>query len=102
MSKILTGRVISVKTPKTIVVNIAGSRIHPIYKKRYPVSKKIMAHAPDGQVSVGDLVSLVETRPLSARKRFKLLKVIQKAGIEFRETDATADVEELDKEEPTE
>ncbi len=95
MAKILTGRVISAKTPKTIVVNIVGSRTHPIYKKRYPVSKKIMAHVEDNSAKVGDLVSLIETRPISARKRFKLLEIIQKAGIEFQEADATADVEEV-------
>jgi small subunit ribosomal protein S17 len=53
-----------------------------------------MAHDPKNEAKIGDLVEISETRPISARKRFKLSKIIKRGGVHFEETDATADVPE--------
>lgn len=92
MAKTLTGRVVSDKTEKTIVINIVERKTHPIYKKQYTVNTKHMAHDEKSEAKVGDLVSIVETRPISARKHFKLLKIIERGGVVFSEADAVADI----------
>ena len=94
MSRILTGRVISDKTNKTIVISVASRKTHPIYKKQYTRNTKFMAHDEANEAKAGDLVVIRETRPLSARKRFILDRIIEKAYVGFEETDATADVPE--------
>ena len=86
MSKTLVGTVSSDKANKTIIVDVHAHKTHPIYKKAYSVTKKFMAHDEKNQAQVGDKVSIVETRPLSARKRFILVKVIQKATISADKT----------------
>ena len=58
-----------------------------------------MAHDEKNEAKVGDKVMIVETRPLSARKRFNLDKIVERAGVRFEEADATADVPEEPKEE---
>lgn len=78
MAKRLVGRVTSDKTDKTIVVRVVTHKTHPVYKKRYIASKKFMAHDEQNEAKIGDKVSIVETRPLSARKRFILSKVIER------------------------
>ncbi len=55
---------------KTISVEIQSSRQHPLYKKRFRVSKKFLVHDEKEQYKVGDVVTIYEVRPLSARKRF--------------------------------
>lgn len=65
-----TGTVTSTKMAKTIVVKVDSYRIHPLYKKRFRVSKKYYAHAVDGAHKVGDTVTIYETRPLSKLKRW--------------------------------
>lgn len=94
MTRQLTGRVTSDKTDKTIVITVASRKTHPIYKKQYTRNTKFMAHDEVNQARTGDLVVIRETRPLSARKRFTLDRIIEKAYIGFKETDATADVPE--------
>jgi small subunit ribosomal protein S17 len=94
MARQLTGTVTSDKTDKTIVISVRERRTHPIYKKQYTVNTKFMAHDAKNQAKVGDLVVIKETRPISARKRFALDKIIEKAGARFQESDATADVPE--------
>src|SRR6185503_11102772 len=94
MARQLTGTVTSDKTDKTIVISVRERRTHPIYKKQYTVNTKFMAHDEKNQAKVGDLVIIKETRPISARKRFALDKIIEKAGARFEESDATADVPE--------
>jgi small subunit ribosomal protein S17 len=94
MARQLTGTVTSDKTDKTIVISVRERRTHPIYKKQYTVNTKFMAHDAKNQAKVGDLVVIKETRPISARKRFALDKIIEKAGTRFQESDATADVPE--------
>ncbi|MBI1952143.1 30S ribosomal protein S17 [Candidatus Saccharibacteria bacterium] len=92
MSRQLTGRVTSDKPDKTIVISVASRKTHPIYKKQYTRNTKFMAHDERNEAKKGDLVIIRETRPLSARKRFTLDSIVEKAHIAFVEDDATADV----------
>lgn len=92
MARILTGRVVSDKNDKTIVISVASRKTHRLYKKQYTRNTKFMAHDEKNQAKVGDLVAIAETRPLSARKRFRLDRIIEKKHVGFEETDATADV----------
>lgn len=90
MAKTLIGTVSSDKTDKTIVVTVRTRKTHPIYRKQYTVSKKFMAHDEKNEAHVGDRVAIIETRPLSARKRHTLDKVLEKAGIEHVEAESEA------------
>ncbi len=87
MAKTLIGVVSSDKSDKTIVITIQSRKTHPLYKKQYTVTDKFMAHDEKNTAKVGDKVSIVETKPLSAKKRFKLDRVIEKAGIKFADSD---------------
>lgn len=79
--KVLRGKVVSDKMEKTIVVEVATSKSHPLYGKRVKYSKKYKAHDELGEAKIGDTVEIMETRPLSATKHFRLVKVIEKAVI---------------------
>lgn len=92
MARQLTGRVVSDKTDKTIVISVATRKTHPIYKKQYTRNTKFMAHDEKNEAKTSDLVIIRETRPLSSRKHFILDKIVEKAHAGFEETDATADV----------
>lgn len=92
MTRILSGRVVSDKSDKTIIIKVASRKTHPIYKKQYTISRRFMAHDDKNEAKVGDLVEIRECRPLSAKKRFMLDKIIEKVQAGFEETDATADV----------
>mgnify|MGYP001545437215 CR=1 FL=1 len=81
MSKTIIGIVSSNKTDKTIVVTVQTKKTHPIYRKQYSVSKKFMAHDEKNEAQVGDKVAIVETRPLSARKRHTLDHIIEKPAL---------------------
>ena len=81
MSRSLTGRVVSTKMDKTIVVAVERRKSHPLYKKSYLVTTKFQAHDEKGQANDGDMVEITETRPISKKKHFKLAKVIEKAVI---------------------
>jgi len=81
MAKQLIGTVSSTKGDKTIVVTINTRKTHPLYRKQYTVSKKFMAHDEKNEAEVGDKVAIVETRPLSARKRHALERVIEKPAL---------------------
>lgn len=94
MAKQLTGTVSSDKVDKTIVISVRTRKTHPLYKKQYTVNTKFMAHDEKNEAKIGDLVVIVETKPLSARKRFKLDKIIERSGVRFEEADATADIPE--------
>jgi small subunit ribosomal protein S17 len=71
--KILSGKVVSTKMKDTIVVSIDSFKKHPKYGKFIKRQNKIMAHDLGNTKKEGDIVEIVETRPLSARKHFKLL-----------------------------
>ncbi len=81
MAKTLIGTVSSNKPDKTIIVTVVTRKTHPIYKKQYSVSTKFMAHDEKNECLVGDRVSIVETRPLSARKRYTFEKLISRPAI---------------------
>ncbi|HUP26127.1 MAG TPA: 30S ribosomal protein S17 [Candidatus Limnocylindrales bacterium] len=87
MAKTLQGVVSSDSGDKTIVVTVATRMTHPIYKKQYTVTRKFMAHDEQNEAKRGDRVIIEETRPLSARKRFALLKVTVKAPITHEESE---------------
>lgn len=78
MAKTIIGTVSSSKTDKTIVVTVQTRKTHPIYRKQYTESKKFMAHDEKNEAQVGDKVAIVETRPISARKHFRLERIIEK------------------------
>jgi small subunit ribosomal protein S17 len=78
MAKTIIGTVSSNKTDKTIVVTVLTRKTHPLYRKQYTVSKKFMAHDEQNEAQVGDKVAIVETRPVSARKRFRLSEILEK------------------------
>lgn len=79
--KVYTGVVTSNKMEKTITVAVNTYKKSPLYGKRVRVTKKFHAHDEEGLAGMGDTVSIMETRPLSKTKRFRLLKVIQKADL---------------------
>lgn len=81
MAKVLIGIVASNKTDKTIVVSVTSSKTHPLYKKQYSRSKRFMAHDEKNEAEVGDKVAIIETRPLSANKRHRLQRIIEKPVI---------------------
>jgi len=80
-TKTLTGVVSSNKPDKTIIVTVATRKMHPIYKKQYNQNTKFMAHDEKNEALVGDKVIIEETRPLSARKRFTLQKIVLRPAI---------------------
>ena len=79
--KVYQGRVVSDKNDKTIVVEVATRKTHPIYGKRVKYSKKYTAHDENNTAKVGDIVRIMETRPLSKTKRFRLVEVVEEAVI---------------------
>ena len=76
--KTRVGKVISNKMDKSIIVAIERKIIHPIYKKYFKKTTKFMAHDQNNVANIGDIVKIMETRPLSARKRWRLVEVIEK------------------------
>ena len=64
---------------KTITVIVETKKTHPLYGKRVKYSKKFKAHDENNEARMGDKVEIMETRPLSATKRFRLVKIIEKA-----------------------
>ena len=79
--KVYTGRVVSDKMDKTITVLVETYKTHPLYGKRVKYSKKFKAHDEQNEAKIGDIVRIMETRPLSATKRFRLVEVTQVAVI---------------------
>jgi small subunit ribosomal protein S17 len=77
----LVGKVVSARGDKTISVLVEGYKNDPIYKKRVRYSKKFAAHDEKNVAKVGDKVRIVETRPLSKTKHFRLVEVVEKAVI---------------------
>ena len=75
----IVGIVVSDSMDKTISVQVSRSVQHPIYRKFVTRSKKVKAHDEQNQAKVGDKVLLMETRPLSKTKRFRLVEVLEEA-----------------------
>ena len=78
--KVYQGHVVSDKMDKTITVVIDTYKSDPIYCKRVKDSKKYYAHDEHNEAKTGDTVQIMETRPLSAKKRFRLVKIVEKAA----------------------
>lgn len=76
MAKVKTGKVISNKMQKTVVVEIVSIVVHPLYKKQMKRTKNIMAHDELG-VNIGDIVKIAETKPFSKSVHFKTVEVIK-------------------------
>lgn len=79
--KVYQGRVVSDKMYKTISVVVETKKNHPIYGKRINYSKKYKVHDENNEAKTGDIVRIMETRPLSATKRFRLVEIVEKAVI---------------------
>ena len=77
--KTVIGYVVSDKMQKTIVVELESRKSHPLYGKIIRTTTKVKAHDENEAAGVGDRVSLMETRPLSATKRWRLVEVLEKA-----------------------
>lgn len=79
--KVRVGRVVSDKMDKTIVVVVEEAKKHPIYGKTMKRTEKFKAHDENNTAKIGDMVKIMETRPLSKDKRWRLVEVVEKAVI---------------------
>jgi len=79
VKKTMQGLVVSDKANKTVTVNVERRFKHPLYGKVIAVSKRYLAHDEDNAYSVGDLVEIQSSRPISRRKRFVVTRLIEKA-----------------------
>ncbi len=79
LRKVMIGTVTSNKMDKTIVVSVETSVKHPIYGKIVKRTYKLKAHDEENQCQIGDKVKVMETRPLSKDKRWRLVEVVEKA-----------------------
>lgn len=77
--KVMRGRVVSGAADKSIVVEVETRRQHPFFKKMVKKSKRFMAHDEANECHVGDTVRIIETRPLSKRKRWRLVEIVERA-----------------------
>ena len=94
MARTLIGTVASDKTDKTIVVSVQTRKTHPIYKKQFTMTERFMAHDEKNEAHVGDKVAIIEGRPLSARKRYVLDRIIERPAI--REDQSVEAVTKMD------
>ena len=79
LRKVRTGKVVSDKMDKTIVVAVVDNVKHPLYNKIVKRTYKLKAHDENNECKVGDRVNVMETRPLSKDKRWRLVEIIEKA-----------------------
>ncbi len=77
--KVRTGKVVSNKMQKSIIVAIERRVAHPIYKKYFKQTTRLVAHDEERKAGIGDVVRIMETRPLSKLKRWRLVDIIEKA-----------------------
>jgi small subunit ribosomal protein S17 len=77
----LQGRVVSNKMDKTVVVEVERKKMHRLYKKVIRVSKKYMAHDESNALNIGDEVQIVESRPMSKRKRWVVESVVTQTEV---------------------
>ena len=76
------GNVVSNKMDKTVVVAVQSYRSHPLYRKKVKRIKRYKAHDEDNSCSIGDVVRIVETRPLSRDKRWRVDSILNKGAVE--------------------
>ncbi|MDO4317255.1 MAG: 30S ribosomal protein S17 [Lachnospiraceae bacterium] len=79
LRKVRTGRVVSDKMDKTIVVAVVDNVKHPLYNKIVKRTYKLKAHDENNECKIGDRVKVMETRPLSKDKRWRLVEIVEKA-----------------------
>ncbi|MDQ6637473.1 MAG: 30S ribosomal protein S17 [Candidatus Dormibacteraeota bacterium] len=79
LRKVRTGRVVSDRMEKTVIVQVPGLKSHPLYKKVMRQRTRFKVHDESDQCQVGDLVRIMETRPISKDKRWRVLEVVEKA-----------------------
>ncbi len=79
LRKVRIGTVLSDKMDKSIIVRVDRTYRHPLYEKIYRSFSKLMAHDEKNEAKVGDKVQVAETRPLSARKRWRLVEILERA-----------------------
>ena len=77
--KVLSATVVSNKMDKTLVVKVAHSAAHPPYRKVVKITSKCYVHDEKNEAQVGDVVEIMETRPLSKLKRWRLVRIIRRA-----------------------
>ena len=77
--KVRVGKVVSDKMDKTVVVAIADRVAHPLYKKIVGRTHKLKAHDENNECGIGDTVKVMETRPLSKDKRWRVVEIVEKA-----------------------
>lgn len=77
MAKVLTGKVVSNKMQKTVVVDVQTVFRHPLYKKTVYQNKRFKAHNESMEIAQGDVVRIEETRPISKDKHFKVIEVMK-------------------------
>lgn len=74
--KVYTGRVLSNKMDKTVVVGVTRAYLHPLYKKTVKSITKLKAHDEDNKCKIGDIVQIVESRPISKDKHWQVIKIL--------------------------
>jgi len=79
--KVYQGRVVSDKMDKTITVAVDTYVTHPVYGKRVKYTKKFKAHDENNTAKMNDIVQIMEKRPLSATKHFRLVKIVEEAVV---------------------
>ncbi|MBF8376876.1 30S ribosomal protein S17 [Alicyclobacillus mali] len=79
--KVRVGKVVSDKMDKTIVVAVEEHVMHPLYAKTVRRTKKFKAHDEHNEAKIGDIVRIMETRPLSKEKRWRLVEIVERAEI---------------------
>ena len=79
LRKVRTGKVVSDKMDKTVVVAVVDNVKHPLYNKIVKRTYKLKAHDENNECKVGDRVKVMETRPLSKDKRWRLVEIVEKA-----------------------
>jgi small subunit ribosomal protein S17 len=77
--KVLTGEVVSDKMTKTIVVQVTSRQLHRLYKKYVTKTKRIKAHDEKSEAHVGDVVRIIESRPISKDKHWRLVEIVERA-----------------------
>jgi small subunit ribosomal protein S17 len=75
----MSGRVVSTKMAKTIVLEVQVRTLHPLYKKYLTRTKRLKAHDEQSAAGVGDLVRVVESRPMSRDKHWRLVEILERA-----------------------
>ena len=79
--KVKEGLVVGDKMDKTVVVAVETRKVHPLYKKAIKVTKKYKAHDENNACKIGDKVKIIETRPLSKEKRWRVIRIMPKREV---------------------